>query len=81
MKTVREIFYDGYEKYDNKSPEQEKTEEESDAVAIQGATLISLGVGAIVYGRIEMEKNWAPYATFEGITKEYNAKLLKELNQ
>jgi hypothetical protein len=52
---------------------------EADAVALQGIVVASIGAGAIVYGFIELEKNWAPYATVEGITKEYNDKLMKEL--
>ena len=29
---------------------------------------------------LNLEKNWAPYATVEGITNEYNKKLMKEIS-
>ena len=65
-----------YESFD----EYIEATENADAIGIQGIGVASIGIGVMVYGAIELQKNWAPYATVEGITKEYNDKLMKEIS-
>ena len=52
----------------------------ADGIAFQGSVIFGLGVGSIVYGSIQLGKNWAPYATVQGIAEEYNNKLIKEIS-
>ena len=69
-----------YDKYGYQTDEYFEEGEKADGIALQGSILFGLGVGSIVYGGIALEKNWAPYATVESISEEYNNKLIKEIS-
>ncbi len=82
IKNAMRIMDDARENYDYSwEAGYTKEEDRADGIALKSSVLFGLGVGSIVYGFIRLEKNWAPYATVEGIVEEYNNKLIKELSK
>ena len=54
--------------------------DKSDSLHGNGAFLMLTGTILSVYGFMRLDQNWTAYSTVQGITNEYNNKLLQEIS-
>ena len=61
-------------------PECKKLRKKWTMINGSGFIMIISGSISAVYGGMRLDKNWAPYSSVQGISEEYNDKLIKEIS-